>query len=50
MITHAQNGTLLYTYKLDKGISQVKGGINILTELNYPDEIIQKAISNSLVN
>ena len=50
MITHPQNGTLLYTYKLDKGISQVKGGINILTELNYPDEIIQKAISNSLVN
>ena len=50
MITHPKNGTLLYTYKLDKGISEVKGGINILTELNYPKEIIQKAILNSLVN
>jgi len=29
-----------YTYILKSGISNVKGGINILTEMNYPLEII----------
>jgi hypothetical protein len=32
-------------YKLDKGISEVKGGINVLTEMNYPKEIIENSIS-----
>jgi ABC-type lipoprotein export system ATPase subunit len=38
---------LIYTYKMDKGISEVKGGINVLTELNYPKEIIDRTISES---
>ena len=29
-----------YTYKIKDGISDIKGGVNILTQLNYPHEII----------
>ena len=36
-----------YTYKLEKGISEVKGGINVLTEMNYPKEIIYNTIFGS---
>lgn len=32
-------------YKMKKGISRKKGGLNILKQLNYPNEIIQKAHS-----
>ena len=35
---------LKYTYKLAHGISEVKGGINVLTEMNYPKEIIENTI------
>jgi DNA mismatch repair ATPase MutS len=48
MITKKINNKLLYSYKLDKGISNVKGGINILTEMNYPSEIINDTIKNTL--
>lgn len=30
------------TYKIKKGISKVKGGIKVLKDLEYPDEIINK--------
>ena len=30
-----------YKYKLKKGISKIKGGIRVLKDLNYPDEIIK---------
>jgi hypothetical protein len=33
-----------YTYSLKKGISKIKGGVNVLKQLNYPSEIIQNAI------
>jgi energy-coupling factor transporter ATP-binding protein EcfA2 len=33
-----------YTYYLKKGISNVRGGIKILQDMNYPDEIIQNTI------
>ena len=36
-----------YTYKLEPGISEVKGGINVLTEMNYPKEIIDNTILQS---
>ena len=36
--------TLQYTYKLQEGISDVKGGLKVLTDMNYPTEIINKAI------
>jgi DNA mismatch repair ATPase MutS len=32
---------IVYTYKIAPGISEVKGGINVLTQLNYPKEIIE---------
>ena len=44
MVTKKQHGRLTYHYKLKKGISDVKGGITVLTEMNYPKEIIESAI------
>lgn len=35
---------LEYLYKMKKGISTVKGGINVLYEMNYPDEIIKNTL------
>ena len=43
MITDSKNQDLIYTYKMEKGISHVKGVINILKEMNYPKEIIDNA-------
>ena len=34
------NGDFTYTYKMEKGISYIKGGIKVLRDLEYPDEII----------
>jgi len=46
MVTHLnENKKLTYSYKMKKGISEVKGGINVLTDLNYPKEIIDRTIS-----
>ena len=39
------NKNLIYKYKIVKGISNIKGGIQVLRNLNYPKEIM-----NSLVN
>ena len=49
MVTEKVGNKIKYTYKLDAGISEVKGGINVLTEMNYPSEIISNTIlaSNS---
>jgi energy-coupling factor transporter ATP-binding protein EcfA2 len=33
-----------FTYKVEEGISQVSGGIDILKKLNYPQEIIDSSI------
>jgi energy-coupling factor transporter ATP-binding protein EcfA2 len=41
------NKKLIYTYKMEPGISEVKGGINVLTDLNYPKEIIDRTILES---
>jgi DNA mismatch repair ATPase MutS len=38
--TKIQN-RLQYNYKLKVGISTVKGGLNVLMDMNYPEEIIQ---------
>jgi hypothetical protein len=35
-----ENGSFNYTYKLVKGISSIKGGIRVLKDMGYPDEII----------
>ena len=33
---------LIYTYKLKKGISNIKGTSTVLDDLNYPTDIINK--------
>ena len=45
METQKNGNRIKYTYKLEKGISEVKGGINVLTEMNYPKEIIDNTIN-----
>jgi energy-coupling factor transporter ATP-binding protein EcfA2 len=49
MVAEKVGNKIKYTYKLATGISEVKGGINVLTEMNYPSEIISNTIlaSNS---
>lgn len=47
MVTEiGENKRILYTYKMGPGISEVKGGINVLTNLNYPKEIIDGTCQN----
>jgi hypothetical protein len=36
-----ENNTFLYTYQLEKGISNIKGGVKVLSELNYPSTIVE---------
>jgi DNA mismatch repair ATPase MutS len=31
-----------YTYQLKKGISELRGGLKILNDMNYPKEILDK--------
>ena len=40
------NNTIKFKYQLKRGISRVRGAFNILTEMNYPKEILQKTIGN----
>jgi hypothetical protein len=48
MVTNIDNNKhIIYTYKMAPGISEVKGGINVLTNLNYPKEIIDRTLSES---
>jgi DNA mismatch repair ATPase MutS len=35
-----QDGQIKYLYQLDKGISSIKGGIKVLEDLDYPEDII----------
>jgi hypothetical protein len=44
-----ENNTFLYTYKLEKGISNIKGGVKVLTELNYPSTIVENLKNNLFV-
>ena len=50
MVTEKTGHKIKYTYKLESGISQVKGGINVLTEMNYPKEIIDNTILQTRKN
>lgn len=36
-----ENGNIQYLYKLKKGISKIQGGVEILKQMNYPEEILQ---------
>ena len=42
MQTIKQDDTFRYTYIFQEGISEIKGGIKVLSDLNYPIEIINK--------
>ena len=35
-----ENNDPQYTYKITNGISTVKGGVSVLKNLNYPENII----------
>ena len=40
-VIEKEDSSLVYTYKMKKGISKVQGAIKILEEMEYPDEIIK---------
>ena len=40
MKTIKKNDNFEYTYKLVEGISKIKGGLKVLTDMNYPKEIL----------
>ena len=37
------NGNFNYTYKLKPGISNIRGGLKVLSDLEYPEDIIKNA-------
>lgn len=43
MKTINSNGDFKYSYLLEKGISDIRGGIKVLYDMNYPKEIIENA-------
>ena len=36
-----ENDDLIYKYKIERGITNIKGGIEVLKQMKYPDEIMQ---------
>jgi DNA mismatch repair ATPase MutS len=40
MLTEKENNDLIYKYTLVEGISDIKGGLIVLKQMNYPKEII----------
>jgi DNA mismatch repair ATPase MutS len=47
MLTEKVGNKIKYNYKLESGISYVKGGVHVLKEMNYPKEIIEHTIKNN---
>jgi len=45
MEVQEQGDDFKYTYKLQKDISTIKGGVKVLRDLEYPVEIINNTIS-----
>ena len=43
MLTEKENNNLIYKYTLTEGISDIKGGMIVLQQMNYPKEIIDSA-------
>ena len=51
MQVELDNKDFIYTYKIIEGISKIKGGIKVLNDLKYPDEILDecnKLLQNSI--
>ena len=44
-INYKQNtlNDIVFTYKMNKGTSTLKGGVRVLKQLNYPSSVIQDA-------
>jgi DNA mismatch repair ATPase MutS len=40
MISEKVDNEIIYKYVLEKGISNIKGGMIVLKQMNYPKEII----------
>ncbi len=40
VVTVNPDGTFNYTYKIKKGISNLKGGVRVLKDMDYPQQII----------
>jgi hypothetical protein len=40
MVSTIEDKTLLHTYKLEKGVNDIKGSVEILRQLNFPEEVI----------
>jgi DNA mismatch repair ATPase MutS len=40
MRTNKNSNGFQYTYLLEKGISKIKGGLQVLKDMNYPKEIL----------
>jgi hypothetical protein len=38
------NTSLTYKYTISKNISDIKGGVQVLTQLNYPETIIKNTL------
>jgi DNA mismatch repair ATPase MutS len=47
--TNNKNNEFKYLYKLEKGISNIKGGIKILSDMNYPEEILENTRKFSIL-
>jgi hypothetical protein len=47
MVAQKSNNKIIYTYKFETCISEIKGGINVLTDMNYPKEIIENTIKEN---
>jgi len=43
-VIEGNNFTFKYSYQIKHGISSIKGGIKVLTDLNYPPEIIHDSL------
>ena len=43
MVTNIDKNKLYYKYVIDKGISNVKGGLEVLKDLEYPDDLVNVA-------
>lgn len=45
MVSTIQDKTLLHTYKLEKGMNDIQGSVEILRQLNFPEEVISTICS-----
>ena len=41
-----ENDNIKYTYKIKKGMSEIKGGVSVLKNLNFPIKLINNIKNN----